>query len=216
MDFAAIGLILLINIPGVLSPGPDLFLILRLATKSRANALSAVLGASAGVTLWVTLTVFGVATVLTTFPSVVATIQLIGGIWLLYMAYCLARSAYEQWDQPPIILAEARAIGTPLGSFRQGVLTNLSNPKVVVYFSAIMAPLMPTGAPLWFSLLLIVLIVAEVVLLQGLIAVTVSTEKIKRRLLGASAYIDGGAAVLFGIFAITLLVEGTHGIFSAI
>ena len=216
MDLYALGLILLINIPGVLSPGPDVFLILRLATKSRANALAAVAGVSAGVTLWVTLTVFGAAAVLTTFPSLVGAIQLVGGLWLLYMAYGLAKSAREQWGQPPITIAEARTIGSPLDSFRQGLFTNLSNPKVVVYFSAIMAPLMPTSAPLWFSLVLIVLIVGEVLLLHGLVGVTVSTEKIKRRLLGAGAYIDGGAAIIFGIFAITLLVQGSSSIFGAI
>lgn len=207
MDFVALGLILLINIPGVLSPGPDVFLILRLATKSRASALAAVLGVSLGVTVWVTLTVFGAAAVLRSFPSVVGSIQLVGGLWLLYMAYGLAKSAQNQWSKPPAELAEMQHI-TPATAFRQGLLTNLSNPKVIVYFSAIMAPLMPTHAPLGFSIFMIVAMVTEVILLHGFIAVTVSTEKIKRRLLGAGAYIDGAAAIIFGIFALTLLVQG--------
>ena len=209
MDYLHIlGLILLINIPGILSPGPDLLLILRLATKRRTNAVAAVAGVSLGVAVWVTLTVFGATALLNTFPTLVGFIEVLGGLWLLYMAYNLFGSARQQWGRPPIEVADDPSVGTPGAALRQGILTNLSNPKVVVYFSAIMAPLMPTHAPVWFSLLLIVLIVGQVVLLHGVVALTVSSERIKHRLLGAGAYIDAAAFLIFTIFAISLLIQG--------
>ncbi|KAB1502462.1 LysE family translocator [Corynebacterium sp. 320] len=218
MDVQALLTILAINVVGIYSPGPDVFLIMRLATKSRRHALAAVAGISTAVALWVALTVFGVATLLSTVPEAMGIIQLVGGLWLAYMAYGMARSARAQWGRSVEELGvddHSALLGSLGHSYRAGLLTNLANPKAVLYFAAIMAPLMPTQAPLWVSVVLVIVIVVEVALCHGLIAVTVSTERIKRRLLGAGAYIDAAAAAIFGLFALALFIKGVSALVGA-
>ncbi|NLZ57005.1 MAG: LysE family translocator, partial [Corynebacterium sp.] len=48
MDWAALGTLILLNIVGSLSPGPDTFFLLRLATRSRIHAIMGVSGIVTG------------------------------------------------------------------------------------------------------------------------------------------------------------------------
>ncbi|WP_327786234.1 LysE family translocator, partial [Corynebacterium belfantii] len=76
-----------LNVVGMLTPGPDIFLVTRIATKSRPHAYAAVAGIATGLLVWVTLTVFGATAVLTAYPSVLRGIQLVGGAWLLSLLH---------------------------------------------------------------------------------------------------------------------------------
>lgn len=96
MEWTAFGTLILLNLVGSLSPGPDTFFLLRLATRSRAHAIAGVAGIVTGLTVWVTLTVVGAAALLTTYPSILGIIQLVGGTYLSFIGYKLLRSASRE------------------------------------------------------------------------------------------------------------------------
>ncbi|MBD8029113.1 LysE family translocator [Corynebacterium gallinarum] len=218
MDWAALGTLILLNIVGSLSPGPDTFFLLRLATRSRIHAIMGVTGIVTGLTVWVTLTVVGAATLLTTYPDILSVIQLIGGAYLTWMGYRMGRGAVRELLDArafrfnsatrPIPDAVA-ALGTPGQAYRQGVATNLSNPKVIMYFAAILAPLMPANPSLAVALTIIIAIVVQTWVVFSLMCVIVSTERIRKAVLRAGPVFDGVAAVVFIAVGLTLLYEGT-------
>ena len=83
---------------------------------------------------------------------------------------------------------------------------------MLLYFSSILAPLLPVGAPWWVVLLVVGLVVGESLLIFLTIGLTVSTARMRRKLLGISLYIDLVAGVFFTIAGITLLVMGTSAV----
>ena len=133
MNWAGFAAMLGIHVVGMTSPGPDIFLILRMATRSRKHALAAVAGIVTGSTVWVTLTVVGVAAVLSTHPTLMGVIQLLGGAYLTYMGARMLLGAVRgirELNAGGSPAVGAAALGSLGGAFRQGLLTNLSNPKI--------------------------------------------------------------------------------------
>lgn len=211
MSIELLGTILVLNILGVFTPGPDLLLVLRLSAKSRPHALAAVAGVVTGASMWIALTIAGAAILLTRHPGLLTVIQLAGAAYLLYMAFSMAQSARQQWNQPVEDIDIGELLGRPAACYRQGLMTNLSNPKIVLYLAAIIAPVLPAGTPWYMSVILGVLLIAEAALGFGFLAFVVSTSRVRRRLLGAGPFIDAISAALFVIFAIVLIARTFAG-----
>lgn len=211
MSIELLGTILVLNALGVFTPGPDLLLVLRMSAKSRPHALAAVAGIVTGATFWIALTIAGAAILLTRHPGLLTLIQLAGAAYLLYMAFGLARVAKQQWNQPVQDIDMAEILGTLSVSYRQGLMTNLSNPKIVLYLTAIIAPALPADTPWYWSVILGALLVVEAALGFGFVAFVVSTARVRRKLLGAGPIIDAISATLFVIFATVLLARTFSG-----
>ena len=144
------------------TPGPDLLLLTRMATRSRRHALASVSGISTGLVLWVSLTVFGAAALLISYPVLESVIKLVGGVWLVWMGRGMILAARAQFrDRMNADIDVNTIFGTPWKSYQQGLFTNLSNPKVVLYFAAIIAPLMPAHPTMGDAVLIVLSIVAS-------------------------------------------------------
>ncbi len=203
-----VGLILL-NLVGVASPGPDIVLILRTATRSRRHAVAVTLGIQVGVLFWCTLTVLGAAALLTAFPGILGVVQILGGGWLLWMGYGMLRGGLMARKYPPADIEDAEgSLGPVSRSFRQGLTTNLSNPKIVLFLAALIAPLLPPSPSVGTAIVAILALSWSSLALQMLIALVVSTETVRRRLLRATAYIDIGAGLFFLAAGTVLIVRG--------
>lgn len=209
MTITSLLALIAINVVGVISPGPDIVLILRTATRSRRHALAVTLGIQIGVLMWCTLTVLGAAAVLHAFPQLVGVIQVVGGAWLMYMGYGLARSGWRERMAPPQdVEAAAEALGGLATSIRQGLLTNLSNPKIVLYLAAIVAPILPANPSALMAVAVVLTLSLSSFAVQMTIAYVVSTRRIRRTLLAASPFIDLGAGIFFLIASVVLIVRG--------
>ncbi|WP_295628123.1 LysE family translocator [uncultured Corynebacterium sp.] len=211
MNWAAFAAMLGIHVVGMTSPGPDIFLILRMATRSRRHALAAVAGIVTGVTVWVTLTVVGVAAVLATRPTLMGAIQLLGGAYLSYMGARMllgALAGIREVRAGGAAPVGAAALGSLGSAYRRGLLTNLSNPKIVLFFAAVLSQFMPVGAPMWVQLVYIAALVFSSLLWFGFIAVTVSTDVVVRRLVSAGPWIDLVAGLAFIALGLTFVWQG--------
>lgn len=140
---------------GVVSPGPDAVVVMRQSVMgSRRHGIAAALGIAAGIALWVSVAMLGVAV---GSPKVLAAVQLIGVVLLVYLAAETLRArplAETGGTRPP----------SPSASFALGLATNITNPKAVVFFVAVFATLIPPHATGWDKFAVaIVLIVSEAV-----------------------------------------------------
>ena len=212
MSWSAFAFLIAMNMVGALAPGPDIVLVTRYATRSRKHAVAAVTGTQVGVLFWCTLTVFGAAALLTAFPGLLRFIQGIGGCFLIWMGLQNVRTGLAQRKQPALNLDEAVSrLGSVKQVFRTGLFPNLSNPKIVLYLAAMIAPLLPPHPPLWLAAGLVLSMGISSYLVFVTVATVISTNAIRRRLLAAGPIIDIASGCFFAVAGVGLIIAAITG-----
>lgn len=119
-----------------------------------------------GLLVHTALAVAGLAAVLVAVPALFGAVQLLGGIYLLYLGVGALVAAVRRRGTPddaataPADSPVARP-GTTGRSLRQGFLTNALNPKAPVLFLSLLPQFVPAGEPaLPRTLLLATMVVA--------------------------------------------------------
>ena len=183
--------------------------LLPVAARSRWQCLGGVTGIRTGLVWWVSLAVFGAAALLITYPVLESVIKLVGGVWLVWMGRGMILAARAQFrDRMNADIDVDTIFGTPWKSYQQGLFTNLSNPKVVLYFAAIIAPLMPAHPTMGDAVLIVLSIVASTFLGFSTLAFLLSTKAMRKRFVSAGPYIDMGSGIFFVIAGASLAING--------
>ncbi|MBV2156205.1 LysE family translocator [Kitasatospora sp. SUK 42] len=126
-----------------LTPGLDTALILRTsALGRRRQAWGVVLGIQTGTLIWGTLTSAGVTALLTASQVAYEVLRWAGAAYLVWMGIGMLRNRGDQ-----TAVEEAPAEGGFGYGWRRGSLTNLLNPKVGVFYVAVLPQFIPAGAP---------------------------------------------------------------------
>jgi threonine/homoserine/homoserine lactone efflux protein len=126
----------------ILTPGQDTFFILgRSLAGGRSAGVAAALGVSAGTVGHTILAALGLSALLATSPYAFMAVKFAGAAYLLYIGVraLMTRSA-------PAPGADAAANGGRWPAFRQGIITNLLNPKVALFFLALMPQFIEAGS----------------------------------------------------------------------
>ncbi|SDB91934.1 LysE family transporter [Acinetobacter boissieri] len=204
--FAALFTLALINLCALLTPGPDFFLVTQTAvSRSRKAALAIVLGVTAGVVFWVTLTLLGLNIL---FEQVVWLKQVMfigGGAYLTWLGIQLLRSAFSKTEstaeQKDILGAEASL----WHFFFKGFLTNLSNPKAIIYFGSVFTLFLANPVLKNAHFLLFLIVVAETFLWFFVVTFVFSLPRCKAFYQRSIRWIDGLSGGLFTLFGLFLL-----------
>ncbi|MGX9884222.1 LysE family translocator [Streptomyces sp. NPDC002276] len=132
------------------TPGLDTALILRTAGLGhRRRAWGVVLGIQCGTLIWGVLASLGVTALLTASHLAYEVLRWAGAAYLMWMG---GRMLWTSWRRPAGEHAEedgsgVRADGdTLLGGWRQGITTNLLNPKMGAFYVAVLPQFIPAGA----------------------------------------------------------------------
>ncbi|WP_337040031.1 threonine export protein RhtC [Serratia marcescens] len=194
----------LVHLIALMSPGPDFFFVSQTAaSRSRREAMMGVVGISLGIVVWAGVALMGLHLILQKMAWLHQIIMVGGGIYLCWMGWQLLRSARAQQAQPA---AEAQVALPKAGrSFIRGFLTNLSNPKAVIYFGSVFSLFVgdSVGAGARWGLFL--LIVAETFAWFSLVAVVFALPAMRRGYQRLAKWIDGVAGVLFTGFGLHLI-----------
>jgi threonine/homoserine/homoserine lactone efflux protein len=145
-----------------MSPGPDFAIVTRNAMISgRRAGMACGVGIAVGVFAWAVVTALGIAGLLAASAVAFTVVKLIGAAYLVLLGVrallAARRGEYAHVQHVP----GARATGA-LAAFRQGLVTNLLNPKVVLFFLSLMPQFIPTGGSVvaWTMLLTAILVAA--------------------------------------------------------
>ncbi|MEX1665199.1 LysE family translocator [Zhongshania arctica] len=118
-----------------LIPGPDSLLIVgRAATQGFKAGSAAALGVGSGTFLHILAATFGLSAILATSSIAFTVVKICGAVYLLYMALSIFRDSAEQKQMSDIRPAKASLQRV----YAQGLITNLFNPKVAIFFLAFM------------------------------------------------------------------------------
>ncbi|SCK29884.1 LysE family translocator [Vogesella sp. LIG4] len=131
-----------------ITPGLDTALVLRTAVnEGRRAALAAGIGICCGVLAWGVIVACGLGALLHTSALAYTLLRVIGAGWLLWLGVQLLRRRSEPAANPD---ATREAGGN---WFWRGVLTNLLNPKVGLFYLTFLPQfLQPQDSVLWMSL----------------------------------------------------------------
>lgn len=131
----------------VITPGPDMALIMKNAlTRGRRAALTTAFGIAVGLLMWTGASVLGIVAVLHSSEIAFTILRLAGAAYLVYLgvtAFLSLRSAPsgEEHSSPP-----SGRLLAPRGSpFTQGLLSNVFNPKIAVFFTSFIPQFVAPG-----------------------------------------------------------------------
>lgn len=190
-----------------LSPGPDVLLIAKsAASTTRANTLKIIAGISLGIVVWVVLTLTGFTLLVEQFPWIQKVLMAVGGIFLAKMGWAMLIGGIKSLNQ------QAEIDNTPEEEKKQnylllGLLTNLSNPKTLIYFSSVFSLALSSSAGVHLKTQLAVIIPIQTFLVFTLLMLILSMPKIKALYQRSSSYIDIISGALFLGFAIWLWLD---------
>lgn len=123
-----------------LSPGPDVLLVFGHATKSgRRAGLAAAAGITAGGLWYVLLCGFGFLSLLTLSPMLFLTVKIAGGLYLAWIGFNLILGALRPGEP---VFAKTPSLGSP---FRQGLFATVLNPKVALFYLAVLPQFTGSG-----------------------------------------------------------------------
>ena len=127
----------------IITPGQDTFFILgRSLSGGRPAGIAAALGISTGTVVHTFAAALGLSALLATSPYAFMAVKFAGAAYLVFIGVraLLSRSNGLPGDEATKV-AEGRR-----SAFRQGVLTNLLNPKVALFFLALMPQFIDAGS----------------------------------------------------------------------
>lgn len=125
-----------------LSPGPDLLYVLSrtVAQGTRVGLVSAA-GVSTGALVHVAAAAFGLSAILAASATAFAVVKYAGAAYLVYLGIQALRSRGTTFEAA---VHQTGAI-TPGQAFRQGVLVDVLNPKVAIFFMAFLPQFVRPG-----------------------------------------------------------------------
>jgi threonine/homoserine/homoserine lactone efflux protein len=124
--FVAVALVI------VLTPGVDMALVTRNALRhGRRAALLTAAGINLGIALWTAAAALGIAALVATSAHLFDVVKLAGVVYLVYLGVQTIRHRGRALDLGAGDLTSRRALG-------QGLVSNLLNPKIAVFFTSLL------------------------------------------------------------------------------
>lgn len=194
----------------VLLPGPDTLVIIRnIVRGGRRRGVATVLGIQTGLLVWVTAAILGLAALLRASEVAYTSLRVVGAAYLIWLGLQSWRNRGAAFDAATDAEGGSDAARRGRSGYWAGLLSNLFNPKVGVFFVTFLPAFVPAGAPVTPTLLLFgVIFVAlnltyqlPLVLLATKVTELFSRERVRRRL-------DLVAGTVLIGFGIRLATEG--------
>ncbi len=155
-----------VSILVIVTPGPDTALVIRNTLRGgRSSGIFTALGVAMGQAIWTLATSAGIATLLRASEPAFAAVKLAGAVYLVFLGVQALRDAVRSgaWKTATNGDGSLRRHGSPV-TLRQGVLSNLGNPKMAVFFTSLLPQFTPHGQASFSALLVLGLVFCSLTL----------------------------------------------------
>lgn len=209
----------LLYLAALIIPGPNLLLLTHTAaSSSRHAALGVAAGIATGTFMWVAVAVFGVQKIFDALPMLQTSLRVAGGIYLLYLAFGLLRSLFNDRRseaspglQTAAIRAEQSAApasattGSQFVFYRRGLLTNLTNPKSFAFWTSVAVVSLDADAALATRVAAVLMVGFMGLVWHIALAYLFSTPPAQRAYLRAKPVLSVVTSVVMAAFGARLL-----------
>lgn len=133
-----------------ISPGPAIMFFVRTGLGGRASRMFAgVIGVNSATLLWFIASAFGLQILMNAFPLVFKIVAVLGGLYICWLAFKTVRAALslktETIDETALKAGPAQS---DIATLREGFMVQLLNPKVLLFFSAVLPPFVDISRPM--------------------------------------------------------------------
>jgi threonine/homoserine/homoserine lactone efflux protein len=167
--------------------------------RSRFDGVKVALGLGAGTLVWVTATLLGLNIVFRAVPILFLGMKIIGALFLVWIAWQIFRHAKDPiaMDAP-----DGESVANP---FMKGFLTQISNPKVAVFFGSIFVAMLPSDVPLWMIIALIAIVTFNEIWWYTIVALFFGAGPVRRFYIKAKVWIDRVTGLFLSALGLRLL-----------
>jgi threonine/homoserine/homoserine lactone efflux protein len=139
----------------IVTPGPDTALTIRntLLGGRRAGIATAV-GVVSGQAVWALATSVGLVALLLASEPAFAAVRIVGAAYLVYLGLQALVAAFRPGGNGRVEVGPRRALPRRVAA-RQGLISNLGNPKMAAFFPSLLPQFVPSGEPTFLPLLLL-------------------------------------------------------------
>jgi threonine/homoserine/homoserine lactone efflux protein len=202
-----------------LTPGLDTMFVVRTAMASGARVgLIGGLGVCLGTLSWATASAAGVTALLAASSLAYNVLRIVGAAYLTFVGVRMLWASRPgtrglvppgPGENAPASWRTGRSGVTPAEAFRTGLLTNLLNPKVGVFYLTLLPQFIPAHAPVFaFSLLLASIHAVEGIAWFAVLVAAMSSVRQWLKREGVRRGLDRLTALVFIGFGARLVVEG--------
>lgn len=181
-----------------LSPGPDnLYVLMQSVLHGHAAGIWVTLGLCTGLIVHTTAVSLGLAALLMSSVTAFTLLKILGALYLLYLAWQAFKAGQLQ------LTAAKTPMLSPWKGYRRGVLMNLSNPKVSLFFLAFLPQFVAVehgniSQQIWLlgltTIVVTFLVFSSIALLSGRLKQLNASPKTQRFLHRITAFIFVGLA----------------------
>lgn len=184
----------IVCVAGVMSPGPNFVAVThRAISSSRSAAIAMVCGIVMVNMLWATMALFGLSLLISSMPWLYWSIKIMGAGYLIWFGIQLIRRSGKPLP-PNGAIATTRT--TFESAMRDGIVTNLANPKSMAFYASVFSGAIPVGASAETLQVMVAMVGTISTLWYGSVALTMSAKRM------ADLYRNG-----------KLIIERTCGMF---
>jgi RhtB (resistance to homoserine/threonine) family protein len=185
------------------TPGPNFLAVTEAAIhRSRRCAAAVVCGLVTANLAWATAVNAGLSALFRVAPWLYWGMKLFGGGYLIWLGVQLWMSKSEG----PV--RDGRGdLASPTDAYIRGLLTGLSNPKSLVYFSSIFTVFLAPGSPVWMRSAATAIVLFNTVLWYGTVAALFSRARVQRAYARVRRPVDRVAGTLMAAFGARIALE---------
>ena len=199
-DFGQVPAFLIACAVVIVTPGVDAFLLLRTSLRSGTRSgLLALAGIHSAAAVQVALVISGLGVVLAQYPMVLTALRWIGAGYLLYLAVSITRGLIKRsGDAPEEVMSDR--------PFRQGFLTNITNPKMLLFSLAFLPQFIGSGEPAPQLAMLAVLFLGLAAVWELMIVLAASRVAGRLKRPGVTTALDAVCAAVFLTMSVGLVL----------
>lgn len=192
----------------LLSPGPDFVLVVKSAIRNKGrNAIGVAFGIAIANAVYIGLCLIGVGSILATSVPIMITLKVIGGCFLIYLAYKALRARKSAYQNLEIVDdSEIEAKGSSFWfEFFTGFMSGILNPKNLLFYLSLFTVVLTNDVSFGFKLGLGIWMTVVVFAWDAAVIYLLSTPRVRKRFTKMTYYIDKVTGALLGIIGVTIV-----------
>lgn len=203
-----VGTILFIHLLAVASPGPDFIVAVRnsLTYGSRAGIFTAV-GFGLGIFVHLLYCYLGVAVLIASSPILFKAIKILGGIYLLYIAYQIFKHRNDLLSTESVSEKSENKTMSDLEAIKSGFWTNALNPKATLFFLGVFSTAIPADINIFVLLVISFFLVLNTFLWFAFVAYIFTKEASRRIFIKNAFYINIALSMALTLLSLKILLS---------
>jgi RhtB (resistance to homoserine/threonine) family protein len=199
--FSLIGSVALINLLGAVSPGPDFLITVRNAlTYSRKAGIQTGLGVAFGLLVHVSYCAAGIGLIISRSPLLFSSMKVVGGLYLAWMGL---HALFSKRSRVEVTAESGAGARSGWKAFGTGFLTNLLNPKAMLFFLSLFTFVLNPMPPTWVILVCALIVFITAALWFSVVATFLTHSHVRRVFLRFERVIN----VVLGVLLLLLSTQ---------